>query len=194
LNIIASVFIRIRNLMFYSQKEWETIAAENNSRKAVYVRFVAPLLCIIAVTIVIGTWLNTSREVYSIGYVCYKIAIVWFSMSAGLYFSSFMITEIMALQVNFKDHNRSFALMAYSSGTAYLVIAIVALFPYFNEMLVLAFYSCYLYWRGIPLLIQAQGQKRMIYGLLSFIIIALIHLLMLFFFENVFRALFGVKI
>ena len=176
--------------MFYPVKEWETIAAENNSRKTVYIRFVVPLLCLMTIATIIGTWLNASREVYSFSYICHKIAILWISLSAGLYFSSFVIAEIMAHQVNSKDHDRSFALMAYSFGAAYLVIFLVALFPFFNEMLVLAFYSCYLYWRGIKYLIQVEGQKQLIYGLLSFIIIALIHLLMFFFFGKILMAIF----
>ena len=189
LNIIIHIFTRIRNLMFYPAKEWEAIAGENNNRMTVYIRFVAPLLGLIAITTIIGTWLSAPREVYSISYVCYLIAFLWTSLSAGLFLSAFVIAEIMAVQVNSKDHVRSFSLLAYSTGATYLVIALVTLFPFFREMLVLAFYSCYLYWQGIPLLIQVQDQKRMIYGLLSFIVVALIYLLTFFFFGKIWTAI-----
>jgi uncharacterized membrane protein HdeD (DUF308 family) len=96
----------------------------------------------------------------------------------------------MAHQVGSKDHDRTFALMAYASGVVYLVIVMVALFPFFGELSVLAFYSCYLYWRGIPYLIQVQDRKQMIYGLLSFIIVILTYLLMFFFYGNVLNAIF----
>ena len=188
-NNIFRILTRIRNLMLYPAKEWDVIAAENNNRKTVYIRFVLPLLCLIALATVVGTWLATSRELYSAGFVICKIVNLWASLSAGLYFSAFVITEIMAHQVEQRDHHRSFALMAYSSGAAYLVIFIVALFPFFTELLVLAFYSCYLYWRGIPHLIQVSGQKQMIYGLLSFIIIALIYSLMFFIFGKILRTI-----
>jgi hypothetical protein len=184
------MFIRIRNLMLNPAKEWKAIAAESDTRKTVYVRFVLPLLYLTAFAAIIGTWLDTSREVYSIAFVFRKIAILWTSLSSGLYFSAFVITEIMARLTGSKDHDRAFALMAYASGVACLVIAVVELFPFFSELLVLAFYSCYLYWRGIPRLIGIQGQKRMIYGLLSFIIAVLVYLLMFFFFGNVLNAIF----
>ena len=171
-------------------KEWGAIAAENSSRKAVYIRFVVPLLCLMAVATVIGTWLATSRELYSIGYVFCRIAVLWGSLTAGLYFSVFVITEIMVHQLGSKRYGQAFALLAYASGAAYLVIAIVSLFPFFNELLVLAFYSCYLYWAGIPYLIQVKGQKQTIYTLLSFIIVAVIHVLMFFFFGNLLEAIF----
>jgi hypothetical protein len=190
LNIILRIFTRIRNLMLNPAKEWEIIAAENNNRKTIYVQFVVPLLCLIAVAAIIGTWLDTSREVYSVAFVFCKIAVLWTSLSAGLYFSTFVIAEIMARQVGSKDHDRAFALMAYASGAACLVVAIVALFPFFSELSVLAFYSCYLYWRGIPYLIHVQDRKRMIYGLLSFIIVILMYLLMFFFFGKVLKAIF----
>ena len=180
--------------MFYPVKEWKAIAAENNHRRRIYVRFVAPLLCLITVATIIGTWLVAPRDVYSLSFVFYKITFLWTSLTAGLYISAFVITEIMAAQVNSKNHSRSFALIAYSSGVAFLVIALVTLFPFFKELLVLVFFSCYLYWHGIPFLIQVYGQKRMIYGLLSFFVVIVIYLLMFFFFGNVLRALLGIKI
>ena len=189
MNIIFHILTRIRNLVFHPVKEWEAIAAETHNRITIFMRFVAPLLCLIAVAVIVGTWFSTSREVYSISYVCYVIAFLWTSISAGLYLSAFLIAEIMAGQVNSKDHCRSFALMAYSSGVACLVIALVALFPFFKEMLVLAFYSCYLYWQGIPFLIQAQGQKQIIYGLLSFIVVILTYLVIFFFFGKIWAAI-----
>ena len=175
--------------MLYPDREWKDIAARSNNRKTVFVRFVAPLLCLIAVTTIIGTWLVTPRELYSASYVAYQIANLLTSLSAGLYLSAFVITEIMAQQTGSKDHRRAFTLIAYASGAAFLVIAIVELFPFFNELLVLAFYSCYLYWRGIPHLIKVDGQKQMIYGLLSFIIMALIYSLMFFLFGNLWKAI-----
>ena len=175
--------------MLYPAKEWKMIAAESNYRQVVFVRFVLPLLCLIAVATIIGTWLVTPREVYSASYVAFKIAVLLSSLSAGLFFSAFVITEIMAQQTGSKDHHRAFALIAYASGAAYLVIAVVEMFPFFSELLVLAFYSCYLYWRGIPHLIRVDGQKQMIYGLLSFIIMALIYSLMFFLFENIWKAI-----
>jgi len=177
--------------MLHPAKEWDVIAAEHNSRKTVFVQFVVPFLCLIAVASIIGTWLDTSREFYSAAYVLYTIAILWTSLSVGLYVSAFLITEIMAHQVEARDHNRSFALMAYALGAAYLTIIVVSLFPFpfLKQMLVLAFYACYLYWRGIPHLIQIQGQKRMMYGLFSFIIVLLIYSLMFFFFEKIWRAI-----
>ena len=182
-------FRRTFNLMLYPEREWKLIAAEHTVRKAVYVRFVVPWLCLITVASIIGTWLTISREQYSTAYVLRIIVLLWTSLSAGLYLSSFVIAEIMAQRVETKNHNLSFALMAYSSGAAYLVITVVALFPFFSELLVLMFYTFYLYWRGIPHLIQIEGQKQMIYGLFSFIVVLLIYFLMFFFFGNVLKAM-----
>ena len=190
MNIIFQIFTRIRNLLFFPEKEWKDIAAENHSRTKVYVRYVLFMLSLIAIATVIGTWLDTPREKYSAGYVIYWIILLWTTLSAGLYFSAFLITEIMAYQLGMRDHKRALKLMAYSSCAAYLVIALVSLFPFFMELLVLAFYSCYLYWRGIPYLLGIDGQKRMMYALLSFIIVLLVYLLMFFFFGKILRVIF----
>jgi len=148
----------------------------------------------ISIASIIGTWFDASRELYSTSFELFRIAIcriviLWSSLSAGLYFSAFMITEIMAQQVGSRDHDKSFALMTYASAAAYLTIIIVALFPFFYELLVLSFYSCYLYWRGIPFLVQKNGQKRMIYGLFSFIIVLLIYSLAFYLFSKIWRAI-----
>ena len=184
-----NIIIRTFNLLLFPDKEWKLIAAETNSRKKVYVRFVLPWLCLISIASIIGTWLTASRELYSAAYVLYKIALLWISLTSGLYLSVFVITEIMAHRLGTKNHALSFALMAYSSGAAYLTITIVALFPFFSELLVLAFYTFYLYWRGIPYLIQIEDQKRLMYGLLSFIIVVIIYFIMFVFFGNVLKAI-----
>ena len=189
LNIIFQTLARVCNLMLHPGKEWKLIAEENRNRKTVYMRFVFPLLCLIAIASIIGTWLDTSREVYSAAYVLCHILLLWTSLSAGLYLSAFVITEIMTHQLGSRNHNSSFALMAYSSGAAYIAIIVVSLFPFFYELIVLAFYACYLYWQGIPYLIQTDEQKRLMYGLLSFIIVVLTYFLMFFFFGNVLRAI-----
>ena len=189
LNIVFQIFTRVRNLMLHPAREWQEIAAKNNSRKTVYLRFVFPWLCLIGLTTIIGTWLATPREQYSVAFVLYRIVLLWASISAGLYGSAIVITEIMAHQMGSRDRNRDFALIAYASGAAYSVIAFVTLFPFFSELLILAFYSCYLFWQGIPYMIKVDDQKQMIYGLLSFIILLLVHFLMFFLFGNVLRAI-----
>ncbi len=187
---IIETLARIRNLLLYPGKEWESIAMENDNRKTVFSQFVFPVLCLMTLATIIGTWLDTSREVYSFGYVVYKVAILWCSLGAGLYLASFVITEITARQIGSKNHDKVFALMAYASSAAYLVMIVVALFPFFSELLVLAFYSCYLYWRGIPYVIQVRGQKQMIFTILSFVIVAAVFSLTFYFFGNILRALF----
>jgi hypothetical protein len=189
MNVFFKMMVRVCNLMLYPDREWRLIADENNSRRMVYLRFLLPLLWLIAIATVIGTWLATPRDQYSVAFVLRKIVLLWMSISIGLYFAAFIVTEIMALQTEQRNHHRTFALMVYSSGAACLVVATVELFPFFNELLVLAFYSCYLYWRGIQYLIEIEGEKQVIYTLLSFIIMALALLLMFFFFGNVLRAI-----
>jgi hypothetical protein len=190
--MIIELISRTINLLFYPVKEWKTIAEENKSRKTVYCRFVAPLLCVVTVACVTGAWLYASRyHKFSPRYVIYLIFTIWTTFSAGLYVSAFLVSEIMAQQVSKKDYSRDFALMAYSSSAVYLVIVIVALSP-FRELLILAFYSFYLYWTGIPHMIQATGRIQMTYGLLSFVIVSITYLLMYFLFEKIFASIFGI--
>ena len=178
------IFKRIIYLLLFPAKEWKTIAAENNNRKTVYVQFVVPLLCMITIATIAGTWFSTSRELYSAGYVFSKIGTLWVSLSAGLFVSAFCVSGIT------EEKNRDFELITYSLAATYLVIIIVSLFPFFPEFLVLAFYSFYLFWQGIPHLISVESERRMKYGLLSLTITVLVHSLMYFLFSNIFKAIF----
>jgi hypothetical protein len=190
--MIIELISRIINLLFYPAKEWKAIAEENKSRKTVYRRYVVPLLCVMTVACIIGAWLYASRYYkFSPAYVIYRIFTLWTTLSAGLFTSAYLISEIMAEQVAKKDYRRDFALMAYSSGVVYLVIVFIELSP-FKELAVLALYSCYLYWTGIPHVIQAEGRIQMIYGLLSFIIVLVTYFLMYFLFEKIFASIFGI--
>ena len=178
--------------MLHPETEWEAVATEKDSRKAIFARFVAPFMLLLAIATVIGTWLSVSRELYSTAYVLCTISVLWASLVAGLFFSTFAIGEIMAQRAETGDRRKSFALMAYSSGAAYLTIFVVSLFPFFNELYVLAFYSFYLYWRGIPHLIRIDGQKQLAYGLVSFFIVLLSYSLMFFFFRKTLGAIFDI--
>ena len=172
--------------MLLPAKEWKTIAAENNNRKTVFVQFVIPLLCTAALAVTIGALLFASLDFYS---TLSWIATLWASLGVGLYLSAFFVTEIMSGELDKREYGRDFALMAYSSAAIYIVVIIVALFPFFKEFLVLALYSCYLYWRGIPDMIKVEGKTRSNYGLISLIITALIYSLLFFLFGKIFKSI-----
>lgn len=184
------ILSRIRNLLLYPAREWEVIAMEDKKRKTIFLQFVLPLLCLITVASVTGSLLFVTRTIFSLGYLASRIILLWCSLCSGLYLSAFVITEISADRINRKDHDKEFALLAYSLGPALLVIMLVELFPFFNELLILTFYSCYLYWRGIPYLMQVEGQNQMIFGILSFVIVTFVFGLMFFFFGNILEAIF----
>ena len=186
------MLLRTINLLFYPSNEWKTIEEENRNRKTIYIRYVTPLLCIMTVACTIGACLYASRyHQFSLNYIIYRITTLWTTFSAGLFISAFLVSEIMAGHVKSKNYDRDFALMAYSSSVVYIVIIIIELSP-FNELIVLAFYSCYLYWTGISHLVKAEGKLQTKYCLMSFIIIALTYSLIYFLFEKIFASTFGI--
>ena len=183
------LFLRIINLLLFPTKEWSEIAAKNDARKATFLRIVAPLLGLMAVATVFGTWLYTSREIYSLKYVMYRVVVLWTATIVGLYVSAFVATEIMTQKAGVKDHAKGFALMANAAIAAYLALMIVALFPFFKEFLVLSFYSIYLYWLGIPAMMQIDKEKQTAFAALALVITAVVHLFVYFLFGNIFKAL-----
>ncbi|MDR2039067.1 MAG: YIP1 family protein [Bacteroidales bacterium] len=187
---IAGVFYRIRNLLLHPATEWEAIASEDEERTTVFKRFIVPLFCLIVVCCIVGSLLFASRMYFSFGYVVQKVAVLLLSLSTGLYISSFLINETMFLLTGTKNPNQVFSLLAYSSGVVYLVISVVELFPFFNELLVLSLYSIYLYWRGIHHLLKIPVDKQITFIILSFVVMVLVYLLAFYFFGNIMKAIF----
>ena len=177
------IFKRIVYLFLFPEKEWKIIAAENNSSKSVYLKFVVPLLCLMTIATIVGTWINTSRELYSAAFVICRIAILWASASTGLFVSALVANGVQ------EENKPYFQLIAYSLSATYIVIVLVSLMPFFKEFIVLAFYSFYLFWQGITHLLKVDSEKIMKKGLLSISITVLTHLLMYFLFKNIFNSL-----
>ena len=149
-------------------------------------QIMVPLLCLMAVATVYGTWLYTPRDDYTAWYVIRRILWLSLSLCTGLFASAFVVTEIMANKVGAKDHNKGFALMANAAVAAYLAIITVELFPFIKEFLILALYSCYLYWVGLPKIMQLERKLRVIHGMLAVLITVLMHSLLFFLFYKIF--------
>ena len=185
-----TVFYHIRNLLLQPGAQWAAIASENKSIKTVFREFVFPLLMLIAVCVLLGSVLFASRIDFSAIYVVKRIFLLLASLSAGLYLSAFLINTTM-IHLCQRNMQGVFALMAYSSGIAMLLIAMVELvpFPYLKELMVLAFYSIFLYWCGIPAILDIPAGKRGAFIVLSVIVAAAGYALPFFLFSKILNAI-----
>ena len=152
-------------------------------------QYVTPLMGLIGFATIVGTWMYTSRELYSFQFVLCKIATLWLSLCAGLYLTSFIVTEIMGRNTGMKNHDKNFELLANAATSAYLVLFIVELFPFFKEFLVLTLFSGYSYWVGLPIVLKIEGRMREIYWIVAFITAIVIHFLTFFLFGNILRSI-----
>jgi hypothetical protein len=169
---------------------WAAIASENKDIKSVFRGFVFPLLLLIVVCVLLGSVLFVSRIDFSVVYVVKRMILLFCSLSAGLYLSAFLINTTM-IHIGKRNMQGVFLLMAYSSGVAMLLIAMVELvpFPYLKELMVLAFYSFFLYWRGIPAVLDIDANKRSVFMILSVVVAAAGYALPFFLFGKILNAL-----
>ncbi|MDR1667630.1 MAG: hypothetical protein LBS03_08080 [Bacteroidales bacterium] len=184
-----NVFYHIRELLVHPHEHWITVATEKKSRNRIFREFVVPLLCMVAICTLLGAVLFASRFDLSVAFVLRKISLLLCTLSTGLYLSSYLINALIPITV--RNLQGIFALLAYSSGITCLLIAVVELFPfpYLKEMIVLAFYSVYLYWRGITEVLNIAESKRNGFLMLSFITVAAVYLFLFFFFGKILEAL-----
>jgi hypothetical protein len=184
------MFARIINLFFSPLTEWTEIAAEATSRKEILKNFLLPLSYVLAATIIIGAWINTAYTAHIIMFALYKIGYQVISLLCGLYVSAFIVSEIMEAHIGYKNHDETFAMMAYSSVAAYLVVICIGLFPFLKEIVVLSLYSFYMYWQGIQCNTNINAIHKNKYMLTACCTILLIFLLMFFISEKLFGAIF----
>ncbi|MDR1864283.1 MAG: YIP1 family protein [Bacteroidales bacterium] len=189
MNTAVRVFYRTCSLLLRPDEQWTAIAAERRDRKDVFMHFVLPMLCLIAVCVIVGSVLYISREVFSPGFVLRRILLSGCLLSAGLYLSAFLI-DVLLLRPRASALHEVFALTAYSSAAAYVVIAVVSLFPFFDELLVLALYSGYLYRRGVPFMLDVPAGKQSVFAALSLLIAAAVHLPLFYFLDRMLDAVF----
>ncbi|MDR1672767.1 MAG: hypothetical protein LBS09_04805 [Bacteroidales bacterium] len=175
-------FYRIRNLLLRPGAQWAAVASCEKDNRAVYREIVLPAICLIAVCTALGALLFVSRAEEIWGYIVRKILLLACSLSAGLYLSAFLVNALMILHIGPRNMRGVFSLMAHTAGVIYPVIAVVALFPFFSELSILAFYAIYVYWRGIPHMLSVGVERRPIFMVVSLAAAAAVHLLIFYFF------------
>jgi len=169
---------RIKRLMLSPAAEWAAIDAEPMTAKGIFMTWVVPLAAIGPVASLIGMQLFGfsflgvtyrppligSLEMAVIRYVSSLVGIVIFALVIDALAPSFGATKnaVSAMKV------------AAFSATAALIIGIVQIIPGLFFLGLLGFYSLYLMWVGLPLLMKAPADKAVAYYAVTLVVCVVI--------------------
>jgi hypothetical protein len=184
---IANIYKRINILIIKPEESWNLIKQENKSRKVVVKEFLLPVSILIGICSLLGTLFFSNVDAsFSLAYVFFNGLISFLIIFLEVYLSSWIITEVATSFTDDVDTDRIFNLVIYSHAPFLITLAITGLFPQLLFIVVLGFFTFYIYWLGIQKMLTIPEDRRMIFFLFSALVMVLIFLLLSVIFNNIY--------
>lgn len=171
------IITRAKNILLSPASEWAAISAESETPQSLLGKYVIPMTLIPAIAFFIGYgligWDLFGAHIGSIHWGLVMAIRSWVSSILSYFICTYVVD---ALAPNFsspKDLGRSAQLVAYAS-TAVWVAGIFYILPTLGFLGILGLYSIYLFYLGIPVMKKTPDDKRVVYMIVSAIVIILI--------------------
>ena len=175
-----NIIERVKNILIAPKKEWNVIAAEEQSLPTTLTTYVLPLALIGAAATLIG-WGLIGKS-YSLGFLgtftvkgwdigikygCIALA----SSIAGFFITTFVVDALAPSFGAEKNINKSAQFVAYSATPSYLG-AILAILPSIALLgSLLGLYGLYLMYLGIGPMKKAPEDKKVVYLIVSILVL-----------------------
>jgi hypothetical protein len=140
-------------------KTWESIDSENRSVRVIQNSFLLPLILLVSISAVAGSFIFTNSElspVYSV-FVGIKYFIVFYITT---YSAAYLLKEITYPLDLGRNFAVSFRLIAYSIVPLLLCQLLSLLFESLLFVNVLALFGLYIFWTGIERMLTPPSYKK----------------------------------
>ena len=173
---------RVKRILLSPRTEWEVIDAESTTPAELYTGYIAPLAAIGPIAQLIGysvfgisvPFVGTYRVPF--GSAITSAIVTYILTLVGTYVLALIIDALAPTFNGKRSQIQALKVAAYSS-TASWVAGIFALIPGLRFLTILGFYSLYLLYLGLPVLMKSPKEKAMGYTVV--VILAAIVLFML---------------
>jgi hypothetical protein len=150
---------RIKDIIINPAKAWEAIYSENRPVKDTRNSFLLPLIILVAVSAIIGSFMFIHSQlsfIYSIFIGIKYFTLLWFV----IYISAIIFREIThALDLG-KSFAVSFKIIAYSLAPFLLCLVLSLLFESLFFINILAFYGLYILYIGVEKMLNPPEHKK----------------------------------
>jgi len=171
------LFTRARNILLSPKTEWEMIRGETDTPQSLLGKYVIPMALIPAIALFIGYGLiGIDAFTFRIGGIRWGVIKAVNSFIASIltyYICTFVVDALAPSFSSEKNIGRSAQLVAYSY-TAVWVAGIFNIIPSLSILGILGLYSIYLFYLGVPVMKKTPEDKRIIYMIVSAIVIFII--------------------
>lgn len=183
-------FTRWLNLLIRPVKEWEIIAQETNSVKAIFAHFAFPIITFCSLLSFAGVFIHTNN----IGNAISQLAVSFISLILGFYIAGKMI---MLLAPNFQlkiKYKTIYQLIIYAGSVFCLFHGMAKLFSthsFLNQIcLVFELYFIRVLWLGISPLLPISENKKPGFTIMASLLILILPII----FERMFSIIFKLPI
>jgi len=173
---------RARNIVMQPAQEWRTIAAESADVGSLLRDYAAPLSAIP----VIGNWIGGSL----IGYGYFRIGLVrgltnaivaWVFGLVGCWLAAIVIEKLAPNFASRGSTAQALKLVVYASTPVWLAGVLNLVPPLAMLVLIAALYALYLFYVGLPIVMQTPPDKVIPYMAVSAIVVIVVTVVVGFF-------------
>lgn len=172
-----SLITRVKGILLSPGAEWLAINSETETPSSLLGKYVIPLALIPAIALFIGYGLiGVDAVFFRVNGIRWGLIIGINSFITSIisyYISTYVVDALASSFGSEKNIGRSAQLVAYAS-TASWVAGIFMIIPSLGILRILGLYSIYLFYLGLPTMKKTPEDKRVVYMIVSAIVIIVI--------------------
>ncbi len=166
--LFSDIINRGKQVLINPKLFWLSKKESLNSPAKLLLRYLLPILIVVAVTVFLGEFFRSSH--FYIGFALLKSlrTVVLFLLQYLI--SIFFINELIKTFGGEKNISISRNLAVYSLTPFLLVSMLTGLFPFLYVLDILGFYSFYIFWLGVKELLVFPENKRTSFTLITIVV------------------------
>lgn len=188
-----NIIERVKNILITPKTEWEVINAETDSIQTVLTTYVLPLAVVSAVGSLLHGFLFPGYV--SLTYFVAMAIVGLISILIAFYISAYVIDALAPSFNSEKNLNKSAQLAAYS-WTPTFIAGLLSFIPAIGPLLAIAawVYGVYLMYLGIGPLKKTPEDKKVVYMLVSFVVLVVVYFVIAAILGMIILSIFGLGV
>jgi hypothetical protein len=163
---IQNIIDRAKGIIVRPIEEWGVIKAESRSNKDLILFYALPLVLLAVLVGLISHWsLNTA---------VYQLVMPL----AGIVITAYVINELAEKFNSTKNLNNAFKLVVYAATPSLLAEIVANLSSLLSWVSLFGLYSIYLFWVGLPVMMDTPDDKRLVYVVVTALVVIVINMVM----------------
>lgn len=181
---------RIRYIILQPSRTWEKIKTDTLSEKELFTGILVPFSVLVAICSFLGSFfVYNPEDTFSLSFVLLDSLISFIVVFLESYFASLIINELAGTFQPEGSRIQIYKLVIFSQVPFYLLLAVTKLFPQLLLLLILGFYSFYLFWTGSGILLKVEENKRRQFVILSSLIMIISYFVLYFIFRHIYLSM-----